>query len=152
MRKFSWILVIFAAVVLLILVPLRRSAAHQLKVTTYFQNASGLNAGAPVRVDGVDLGLVTAVRVRPEVGERPIEVLMVIKTSYNLAIPNDSVVSLVTQGVLGPTLVDIDTRHAQGPPVGENGVLKSREVTSEESAQAAKHLRDAIIRGVDRAL
>jgi ABC-type transporter Mla subunit MlaD len=107
---------------------------------------------AAVRVDGVNVGTVTSVYVRPERSERPIEVLMAIRTSYDLAIPNDSLVTLTTDGVLGPTVADIDTRHAHGGRVANNGVLTSTELTQEEAAQATKRIKDAIIKAVDKAL
>jgi ABC-type transporter Mla subunit MlaD len=151
-RRLILAFTIIAAALLLCWLPFRNSAGRHLDVRAYFQNAAGLNAGASVRVDGVDVGRVSGVRVRPELGERPNEVLMAIRTPYDLSIPNDSLVSLTTQGVLGPTVLDIDTRHAQGPGIMDNAVLKSREVTSEEAAQATKRLKDAIIRAVDKAL
>ena len=67
-------------------------------------------AGAPVCVDGVKPGVVKSMRVRPELGERPVEVLMSISTGYELRIPNDSTVILSTEGILGKTFADIDTR------------------------------------------
>jgi ABC-type transporter Mla subunit MlaD len=144
-----WILV---AVLVVVLFPLGRHANHKLNVKAYFQSASGLNAGAAVRVDGVNVGSVTSVRVRPERGELPIEVLMAIGTPYDLAIPNDSLVTLITDGVLGPTVADIDTRQAHGARVANNGVLTSKELTQEEAARATKRIKDSIIKTVDEAL
>ena len=152
MRKLILVFCIFVAVLVVVLFPLGRHANHMLSVKAYFQNASGLNAGAAVRLDGVDVGKVTSVYVRPERGERPIEVLMAIGTPYDLAIPNDSLVTLTPDGVLGPTVADIDTRHAHGARVANNGVLTSKELTPEEAAQATKRIKDAIIKTVDKVL
>jgi ABC-type transporter Mla subunit MlaD len=85
---------------------------------------SSLKAGALVCVDGVKSGVVKSVRVHPELGERPVEVLMTISTGYELRIPNDSTVILSTEGILGETFADIDTRNAHGPAVGSDGVFQ----------------------------
>jgi len=107
MRRFTLSLVIILATLVLVLLPFRKSSAHQLELRAYFPNAAGLNTGASVRVDGVNVGRVSGVRVHPESGERPIEVLMAITTPYDLSLPDDSLVSLAAQGVLGPTVVDL---------------------------------------------
>jgi phospholipid/cholesterol/gamma-HCH transport system substrate-binding protein len=150
MRKFVSSLIIVVGVFCIWLV-LRKPPTHVQTLKSYFQQASSLKAGAPVCVDGVKLGEVTSVRVRPELGERPVEVLMAISTPYELRIPNDSTVILSTEGVLGQTFADIDTRRAHGPAIGKDGVLKSSEITAEEGAQAVKRLGDALVQAATQA-
>jgi ABC-type transporter Mla subunit MlaD len=77
---------------------------HNQNLKAYFQNGSSLKTGASVCVDGVKLGVVKSVRVRPELGERPVEVFMAISAPYDLRIPNDSTVMLSSEGVLGQML------------------------------------------------
>jgi ABC-type transporter Mla subunit MlaD len=100
---------------------------HGSEVKAYFQNAQGLRAGAPVRLAGVDIGSVKSIRVRPELREHPAEVIMTLRTSYELRIPNDSVVALAQAGVLGETFPDIDIRNASGPPLQDGGELRTRQ-------------------------
>jgi hypothetical protein len=69
---------------------------------------------------------------------------MEIATPYDLAIPNDSVVLLKTGGILGPTLVDIDTRHAQGVRIGNNGVLAGSELTDDETKEITRQAGKAM--------
>ena len=121
---------------------------HHLLLKTYFQDAHGLRAAAPVRVAGVDVGRVTEVRVRPELKEHAAEVSMSLQTPYELKIPEDAIVSIATAGVLGETYLEIDLRGSSGAPAGEAGTLKSRESgpeTSLESVveQVAKRARPA---------
>jgi phospholipid/cholesterol/gamma-HCH transport system substrate-binding protein len=128
----------------------RKPPTHGQNSKSYFQSGSSLKAGASVCVNGVKLGVVTSVRVRPELGERPVEVVMAISAPYELRIPNDSTVILSTEGVLGPTFADIDTRRAHGPTIGNDGVLKSSEVTAMDGARAVKRLGDALVQATVR--
>ena len=94
-----------------------------------------LRAGAPVRLAGVDIGYVKTVRVRPELRESPVEVTMILVPSYEIKIPNDSVATLSTAGLLGGTYVALDISNAVGPPAQANAVLKtiaSKQVSTEE--------------------
>jgi phospholipid/cholesterol/gamma-HCH transport system substrate-binding protein len=107
----------------------RHPFVHKTVVKAYFSNAMNLRAGAPVRVAGVEIGAVKSVRARPEMKEAPAEVVMVLTPSYELKIPNDSVASLATAGVLGETYVEIDAAHASGAPIVTNAVLKTTPMT-----------------------
>ena len=112
---------------------------HQLQVTTYFRDAHGLRAEAPVQVAGVEVGRVTDVRVRPELKEHPAEVVLLFQTPYKLEIPSDSVVLLSRAGLLGETYAEVDVRSASGPSVGNQGVLKAQE---EEARQTKEEGRE----------
>jgi phospholipid/cholesterol/gamma-HCH transport system substrate-binding protein len=127
------------AVVALLLVVLK-PMGHKLTVKAYFANAGGLRDGAFVRVAGVEIGSVRNVHVRPELKEEPVEVVMVLNPPYEVKIPNDSLVSLETAGVLGNTYVEIDAASASGPPIGNNGVLKSRPITQMSTEQFFEYL------------
>jgi phospholipid/cholesterol/gamma-HCH transport system substrate-binding protein len=116
-----------AAIVLCVLLILRENSDHRLSVKTYFQNALDIRRGTAVWVDGVQVGSVADVRLRPELKERPVEISIAIRTPYELIIPEDSVARLETQTVLGPTVINIDTRRATGAAIRNNGVVKSDE-------------------------
>ncbi len=122
-----------AAVILLLV--LLRSASHKLLLKAYFPDAMGLRVGAPVRLAGIDIGSVGSVRPRLELKGPPVEVVMALKPSYELNVPNDSTVVLATAGVLGETFVSIDATNASGPPAIAGAVLKTKptvELTTEQ--------------------
>jgi len=121
------IAIVAVAGVTLVIV-LARPFQHRLNLRCYFQNAQGLRAGARVRLAGVEVGSVTSVRVRPELRDHPAEVTMFLQTAYQLNVPNDSVVVLESEGVLGDVFAEIDIRGASGPPVLTGGVLNTRSV------------------------
>lgn len=133
-----------AAALVCVWMALRRNSTHRLDVRTYFRHAD-LERGTLVSVDGLVLGSVKNVTVRPEVGERPVEVEMEIRTPYDLQIPTGSIAEVTSQGVLGRTVVDIDTRRAVGPPIRDGGVLESNEIAGAQAAHAMHVLRNAVI-------
>lgn len=123
--------VIFASLVLIVLIFLMTGSTGLFtqKITLYafFDNASGLRVGAPVRLEGVDIGNVQAIRVVHGHGLTPVRVIMKVSTKYGDAIRTDSTAQLSTQGVLGETFVDIDSRAAHGPPAADGATLPIHE-------------------------
>ena len=92
-------------------------------VRAYMDNAGGLRVGAPVRLEGVDIGNVVGIRVVADPKRRvaPVEVTMKITTKYADTMKSDCEVELTTAGVLGEVFVDMDCRRVQGAPM-QNGV------------------------------
>ncbi len=70
---------------------------------------------------------------------------MLLDTGQELNVPSDSVITLTTAGVLGPTEIDIDTRGTTGPPIENNGVIKSVEITDNQAAHALEVVGKALI-------
>ena len=131
MRKFVLILIIVVGLTP-IWFALRKPKTYRQNFNSYFQHVPRLKAGAPVCIDGVKLGSVTSVHVRPELGEHPVEVSVEIDAPYELKIPNDSTATVLVGGLLGPAFVDINTRNASGPPLANNGIIKSLEIRETE--------------------
>ena len=123
------ILVLLGTSALVLFAAMKRSS-HTLTLTTYFKDAHGLRAGAPVRVAGVDVGHVISVRVRDDLRDRPAEVVMVLQTSYPLNLPSDAFVSLESAGVLGETYPEIDITNTSGQALTNGGKIRSRESSS----------------------
>lgn len=123
--------VIFASIALAVLIFLMTGSTglftRKITLYTYFDNASGLRVGAPVRLEGVDIGNVQAIRVVAGRGLTPVEVVMKVSTRYKDAVRADSTAELSTAGVLGETFVDIDSRAAHGPPAADGSVLPIHE-------------------------
>ena len=115
------VLVIAAVVVLVALVFLMSGGpggffSHKLILRAYFENAAGLKVGAPVNLEGVTVGNVKSIRIVPERKLTPVEVSMKISGGYETGLHTDTRASLDTVGVLGDTVVDLDSKKAVGPP------------------------------------
>jgi phospholipid/cholesterol/gamma-HCH transport system substrate-binding protein len=94
------------------------------RLKTFLPEVSGLAIGAPVRLDGVEIGNVESIKLlQRTLGKVPdknknIEVGMRVDRRYQNDILTDSAASLVTEGLLGNRYVNI-SRGVTGVPVKE---------------------------------
>src|SRR5579872_7224012 len=123
---------------------------------SYFDNAEGLRQGAPVRLNGVDIGNVTAIRIVADKDKQltPVEVTMKVTTKYDYNLRRDSVTSLETAGVLGETYIDIDSSQAVGGPIHDGDTLPTQihpdfnQVV--RASQSTLQNMDALLKRADR--
>lgn len=132
------LIVLIATVILVTLLFLMTSSSglgilsKKLTVATYFENAAGLKEGAAVTLQGVAIGSVKTVTVSPNAARKltPVRVLMKIDEKYMPSLHKDSKVSLTTMGVLGDTVVDINSQTAVGPALQDGDELRTLETPS----------------------
>jgi len=131
---------------------------HKILLKSYFDNAGGLREGAPVRLQGVDIGNVTRIRVIADPSHKlnPVEVTMKVNTKYHENLRKDSMTTLSTAGVLGETYLDIDSAQAKGPEIHEGDVLATREAPQIEdvvrASQSTLQNLESLEKRVDRIL
>jgi phospholipid/cholesterol/gamma-HCH transport system substrate-binding protein len=154
--------VLFASLTLILLLFLMSGTGgfftRRITLKSYFDNASGLRVGAPVRLSGVDIGNVVALRVVPDKDKQitPVEIVMKVSTKYGFDLRRDSVASLDTAGVLGETYLDIESSQAVGPVVRDGDTLPTQvhpdfnEVV--RSSQSTLQNMDALLKRADRIL
>src|ERR1700730_10669031 len=132
------VIVLISTVILVALLFLMTSSSglgilsHKLTVVTYFENSAGLKTGAAVNLEGVTIGTVKTVTIdnSPERKLTPVKVVMKLDDKYGTDLKKDSKASLSTVGVLGDTVVDINSQFAVGQPLQDGDVLKTTETPS----------------------
>jgi phospholipid/cholesterol/gamma-HCH transport system substrate-binding protein len=128
----------------------------KIALKSYFDNAGGLREGAPVRLQGVDIGSVTGIRIVSDANERltPVEVTMKVRTVYRNNLHSDSVTALATAGVLGETYIDINSALARGPLAKNGDVLSTRDTPDIQdvvrASQGTLQNMDALLKRLDR--
>ena len=126
--------VLFALITLAVLIFVMTGSTglftRKIVVRAYVDNAGGLRVGAPVRLEGVDIGNVSMIRVvaDPKRVLAPVEIVMKVTTKYAETMRSDCEVSLNTAGVLGEVFVDFDCRQAKGGPMQNGDELPTHDV------------------------
>ena len=105
---------------------------HKLTITTYFENSAGLKEGAAVNLQGVTIGTVKSVTVVTALDRKltPVKVVMKLNDKFGPSLKKDSKAALTTVGVLGDTVVDVNSQFASGPLLQDGDELKTLETPS----------------------
>ncbi len=106
--------------------------AAKYRLRTYLPEVEGLTIGAPVRLDGVEIGNVDSIRMNPRQPgatldrSRNIELVLRIEKRYQDEVRSDSEAKLITEGLLGNRYVSIK-RGFTGAPLQAEAELKGVE-------------------------
>jgi phospholipid/cholesterol/gamma-HCH transport system substrate-binding protein len=121
---------------------------------TYVDDASGLRAGSPVRLQNVDIGNVVGLRIVPDHPRTPVQIKMKVGGKATDFLKKDSVAMLTTVGALGETYINIDSTAATEGPAKDGDTLPWRDVPDLQdmvrSSQTTLQNADALVRRVDR--
>lgn len=122
----------------------------------YIPDATGLIAGSPVRVDGIDVGKVDAVELSgSNQPNRVVRVAMRVERERLASMPADSFAQLSSDNLVGDKFVDI-TSGRSANRMAPNGELSHKEqsdfMKSLDLSQVAKQLRavDAIVTDIEQ--
>jgi phospholipid/cholesterol/gamma-HCH transport system substrate-binding protein len=129
------VIVLVSSLILVFLLFLLTSASglsifsKKLIVTTYFENAAGLKQGASVNLQGVTIGTVEQVTITSDPARKltPVKVVMKLDGKYQDELREDSKASLTTVGVLGDTVVNVNSQNAVGAPLRDGDELHTLE-------------------------
>lgn len=152
------ITVIFATLTLCVLIFLMSGTTglftKKLTLVLYQDNAGGLRIGAPVRLEGVDIGNVTGIGVVADHGADPVQIRFKISGKFQTLIKKDATATLSTAGVLGETFIDIDARNTKLGPVNNGDELKGKDTPSlndvVRSTQGTLENVDILLKRTDR--
>jgi len=100
----------------------------KIVIHAFVDNAGGLRVGAPVRLEGVDIGNVSGIRVstNPPSKTTPVEINMKITTKFKESMSSACELALTTAGVLGEVFVDLNCTQAKGRPLENGDTLATR--------------------------
>jgi phospholipid/cholesterol/gamma-HCH transport system substrate-binding protein len=102
----------------------KRVFDHQTSLNTSFSDVQGLKVGAPVRLAGVDVGMVQSVKFAQTLTDRRIYVrFSVISEGFN-RLHDDSEVTIQTKGLLGDKMLILGEGSDDHPKVTPSSVLK----------------------------
>jgi len=150
--------VLFASITLMVLIFLMSGTGgvftKKIIVRSYFDDTGGLRVGAPVRLQGVDIGNVKSIQIVSGKPLTPVEVTMKISTRYLFDLRKDSVTSLQTAGVLGETYVNVVSAVARGPEISDGDTLNTQETPQVQdvvrASQSTLQNMDSLIKRLDR--
>src|SRR6516165_9211255 len=96
-------------------------------LVTYMQDASGMAAGTPVRLNGITIGFLDALRLTGSHDpKRAVEFDMLVKKRYLADIPVDSIATIAAANLLGDKFLNI-TRGQDSRTVQPGSELRSLE-------------------------
>src|SRR5580704_175751 len=98
------------------------------RLITYLPEVEGVTTGAPVRLDGVEIGNVETIRLtaHPQDRMHNIELILRIDKKFQESIRTDSDASLITEGLLGNRYVTV-SRGLTGTVIPNNGIIPGKE-------------------------
>jgi len=124
---------------------------YELRI--YAPEVSGLTVHAPVRVNGIQVGSVGAIKLAEESAspERKIELVLKIDKRYQSAIRTDSVAFISYEGLLGSPYITI-RRGFHGRVIDADGEVlfrPARELTFANTVDSIKNMIDCLQLGKD---
>ena len=119
---------LFIAAVAIFYVTGGRILGPKYRLVTYLPEVEGLGTGAPVRLDGVEIGNIQSISLTPHASDRMHNITIVLRIDkrYQDQIRTDSEAKLVTQGLLGDRYVTIK-RGLTGTVIPSGGVIPGTE-------------------------
>ena len=95
------------------------------RLVTTFPTVAGLGNGAPVRVGGINKGVVKEILL-PSQSDGKINVLMDMESSTRQVLKKDSIAAIETEGLLGSKYIEISFGSAGAEPLKDRDTIESR--------------------------
>ena len=125
---------VFLAVGLAVLLAMLIAVGHsqrpfqrRVSLRTSFHNTAGLLVGAPVRLAGVEVGVVQQIHFATDPDDADVKVAMSVSAPYLDRIRADSIATLAPKGLLGDMTVDITVGNRRAAPLRDGAEISSQE-------------------------
>jgi phospholipid/cholesterol/gamma-HCH transport system substrate-binding protein len=109
------------------------------KLHVYFEDISGLVAGAPVRLAGLDVGTVTAIAFPEDLKRKQARVTLVVNTKFMPRVRRDSLAFVDSKGLLGDKIVNISIGDPAFPQMKDGETLRTGSTLSFEALSKDIH-------------
>lgn len=103
----------------------RRVFDKHYTLNTTFENVAGLKPGAPVRMGGVDVGTVSAVKLGTDPSDKRMHVRFSVVRAAHERIRKDSIVTISNKGLLGDKMLEITLGSESQPVIPDEGTIVS---------------------------
>lgn len=100
---------------------------HHTRYWTTFSNVTGLANGAPVKLNGVDVGFVEDIEIAEEPEQQRIRVRFTVDARYTERMREDTRVWIKSMGLLGDKYLEIRGGTADSPRVLEGGTVRGQD-------------------------
>jgi phospholipid/cholesterol/gamma-HCH transport system substrate-binding protein len=95
-------------------------------LVTKFESISGLRIGAPIHLAGIHVGSVGQVLFEESLETRTVKVILYVNKEYQERIRENSVASIVTQGLLGDKMILITVGSIDQKIIPDGGLLQTK--------------------------
>jgi len=124
------------------------------KITTTFNNVSGLETGSNIRFSGITVGTVDDIRI---INDTTVRVDMLIKRSVQQFIKNDCEAAIGSAGIIGDRILLITQGRDDSPvvkdgayirskePVETDAIMESMQITADNAAIISFQLADIMV-------
>lgn len=129
LRVAAFVLATVTALVVMTLVLGQSKGVLQRNITLYtaFENVAGLVRGTQVRLAGVNIGIVSAIRFSDDPKARRVYVDLAVREKYVHLIREDSMAMMSSKGLLGDNVVDLTLGTAGHRALAPGEFIKSVE-------------------------
>ncbi|MEY4583242.1 MAG: hypothetical protein RL701_7945, partial [Pseudomonadota bacterium] len=124
------------------------------KSTLYvtFADINGLVVGAPVRLAGLDVGRVSAIKFSDDLRQREARIELAIQDGFLPRLRSDSRAFIDSKGLLGDKLINLTIGNPENPPLREGDMIPTRPGMSlEQLTGQVNEALTSITRVTDRA-
>ncbi len=136
-------------VVLYLLGRQQRLFSSSLPVQADFRNVSGLIPGNNVRLGGINVGTVKAIRL---LNDTTVRVLMNLDRDVQPLVHRNTVATIGTDGLVGNTIINLTASAAAAPLVAANDVLPTRTLVSIDALLGTLDLSNKNLVGITQDL
>ena len=128
-----------------------KATRPKLQLQTCFHSYSGLEPGANVQLAGVEIGRVR--RIRNEIGtDCPVGVEFELAlTKQFRSLPSNATARFSTEGILGPTYLEIVLPKSPGQAIENHGVIQGVDYSDGLSPEASRKLKRLVNDVIDKA-